>query len=303
MYQFDPYIAQHYGVDEAIMFQNIVFRCTKNKANGNNFFDGKYRTYNSRKAYAELFPFWSEDQVKRILERSIKKWLLLKWCYNANTYDRTAWYTPVDQSALCIGRNRPMERTESPNLPIADKKPEQKPEDFAEWGKPPEDKKPEKPKQDFINFWKEYPRKEKKRPAEIKYKTLITTWVVTHEIMMKWLQNYRDHIKKKWLEMKYVKHCITRLNNYCWDDEYEHQGKAKSDQIPKKVKTVTTQSIIDESAKQGNKLSPEEAEKVKNRLAEAKQKVLSNTTKVNDQIKEKDKQHQKNNLPPADQWA
>ena len=67
-YSFDIEIAQEIGVDEAIMLQNIIFWLVKNKANGTNHYDGRYWTYNSHKAFKELFPFWTENQIRRILE-------------------------------------------------------------------------------------------------------------------------------------------------------------------------------------------------------------------------------------------
>ena len=65
-YNFDIEIATKIGVDEAIMLNNFVFWLTKNKANNKNLFDGNFWTFNSVRAYCELFPFWKESQIKRI---------------------------------------------------------------------------------------------------------------------------------------------------------------------------------------------------------------------------------------------
>ena len=70
-YSFDTELAQKLGVNEAIMLQNIVFWLLKNKANGSNYYDGRYWTYNSHKAFKELFPFWTENQIRRILENQV----------------------------------------------------------------------------------------------------------------------------------------------------------------------------------------------------------------------------------------
>ena len=53
-HSFDVMLAQKYGVNAAVLLKHFEFWIAKNKANGKNYFDGKYWTYNSRKAFAEL---------------------------------------------------------------------------------------------------------------------------------------------------------------------------------------------------------------------------------------------------------
>ncbi len=69
--QFCPKVAKALDVNCAIMFSNISFWVAKNEANESerHFFEGKYWTYNSRKAFTKLFTFWSEPQIKRILAK------------------------------------------------------------------------------------------------------------------------------------------------------------------------------------------------------------------------------------------
>ena len=128
MYQFDPAIAQQHWVSEAIFYQSLIFWCAKNKANNKNNFDWKYWTYNSKTAYAELFPFWTERQIKTIIESLLKQWLIQKWCFNENKYDHTNWYTPSDQSVLSIGQKSPIVQTKKSNhIILTDNKPNSKP--------------------------------------------------------------------------------------------------------------------------------------------------------------------------------
>lgn len=126
MYQFDPAIAQKHWVNEAIMYQNIVFWCTHNKANEKNYHDWQYRTYNSKKAFIELFPFWTERQIRTILDSLIDQWLIIKWCYNENKYDKTLWYSPSDKNVISIGQKSPMEQTEKSTHYITDNKQDNK---------------------------------------------------------------------------------------------------------------------------------------------------------------------------------
>ena len=64
IYSFDVSIATEIGVDEAIMFQNLVFWINKNQANQKHYHDGRYWTYNSQQAFCELFPFGADDKFK-----------------------------------------------------------------------------------------------------------------------------------------------------------------------------------------------------------------------------------------------
>ena len=97
MHYFDENIAKEYGVAEAVMFQNISYWVKENKANGVNFHDGRYWTFNSRKAFSVLFVYWTENQVKRIIEKLYNNGLILKGNYNKANYDKTNWYTLSDK--------------------------------------------------------------------------------------------------------------------------------------------------------------------------------------------------------------
>ena len=97
-YHFDTNKAVILGVDGAIMLENIHYWVNLNKANDRNFYDGEYWTYNSKKAFAELFPFWSEKQVRRILDNLIKNGYLKTGNYNKSAYDRTLWYTLTEKA-------------------------------------------------------------------------------------------------------------------------------------------------------------------------------------------------------------
>ena len=92
-HQFDTEIAREYGVDIAIVVSNIAFWLQKNKANGKHIHDGKVWTYNSTKAFKELFPYWTENQIRRILDNMQKAGIIETGNYNATAYDRTKWYT------------------------------------------------------------------------------------------------------------------------------------------------------------------------------------------------------------------
>ena len=133
-YSFDPIIAKYYGVDGAIVIENLYFWIMKNKANDKNYFDGEYWTYNSVKAFEELFPFWSKRQIERILKNLENEGAIKTGNYNKLQYDRTKWYA-LNQTVLSIYANGEMEKTEWRNgnnqtgKPIPYNKPVDKPID------------------------------------------------------------------------------------------------------------------------------------------------------------------------------
>lgn len=113
-YTFDPLIAKKYGVEGAVIIENLYFWIMKNKANDKNCFDGEYWTYNSVKAFEELFPFWSKRQIERILKNLEKGGAIKTGNYNKSSYDRTKWYALTD-IVYSIYANGEMKITESLN--------------------------------------------------------------------------------------------------------------------------------------------------------------------------------------------
>ena len=96
--QFDPDLAKEIGVEEAIMYSNIEYWCAHNQANRVNFHEGRYWTYNSISAFTELFTFWTEKQIRRILDNLVKKGYVLVGEFADNKYDRTKWYSVLSQT-------------------------------------------------------------------------------------------------------------------------------------------------------------------------------------------------------------
>jgi hypothetical protein len=91
-HHFDIKNASKYGILEAVLINHFEFWISKNKANNKNFHDGTYWTYNSTKALVELFPYVSESQIRRAIDKLVSLDILKKGNYNDNAYDRTLWY-------------------------------------------------------------------------------------------------------------------------------------------------------------------------------------------------------------------
>lgn len=129
---FNVDIAKEYGINAAVLLENIGYWVKLNEANETNFFDGNYWTYNSRRAYQELFPYMSKRQVDTAFEKLINAGLIITGNYNKLAYDRTLWYalTQKGKSILHFGvmDNPEMSNGQPRNVPpIPDINPVSKP--------------------------------------------------------------------------------------------------------------------------------------------------------------------------------
>lgn len=106
-HQFDVEQARELGLFEAVFLEHLKFWLRKNKANGVNSHDGRTWTYNSRAAYAKLFPYWSQSQIKRISTSLVAKGVIRTGNYNPNAHDRTLWYALEDEAGLALDQTIP----------------------------------------------------------------------------------------------------------------------------------------------------------------------------------------------------
>lgn len=109
-HSFNVEIAKKNGILEAVLLNHLWFWIKKNKANNTNFFDGNYWTYNSKKAFSELFPYASERQIDYALKKLIDCGLVITGNYNKSSYDRTLWYA-ITKVGYSILQNCEMETT------------------------------------------------------------------------------------------------------------------------------------------------------------------------------------------------
>lgn len=95
-HSFDVELAVQFGIEEAIIIENLAFWIKKNVANNKNFIEGEYWTYNSAKAFNELFPYMNPRKIARVLEKLEKEYIIKSGNFNKAKYDRTKWYCIID---------------------------------------------------------------------------------------------------------------------------------------------------------------------------------------------------------------
>lgn len=96
-HHFSVEVAKEYGVNQAILLHNFVFWQMKNEANEQNFRDGRYWTYNSIRAFTELFPYLSQKQVRTAIDKLIEEGLIVSDKLSDNPYNHTKWYSVTDK--------------------------------------------------------------------------------------------------------------------------------------------------------------------------------------------------------------
>lgn len=113
-HSFDVELAVEYGLVEAILLNNFQYWIEKNKANRKNYYDGSYWTYNTTKAFSELFPYLSQRKIQNALKRLRENGIIKVGNYNENQYDRTLWYA-FTKKGECIMQKREMDSAEKGN--------------------------------------------------------------------------------------------------------------------------------------------------------------------------------------------
>lgn len=113
-HSFNVELATEYGLTEAILLENLQFWILHNKANNKNFYDGSYWTYNSAKAFSELFPYLTARKIRSALKNLEGQGIIKTGNYNKSPYDRTLWYA-FTEKGISIVQKCKMEKQEASN--------------------------------------------------------------------------------------------------------------------------------------------------------------------------------------------
>ena len=217
-HSFDIDIAKKYGIPAAVLLKNIQYWIEKNRANNKNFYDGYYWTYNSKAAFAELFPYMTARQIDYALQKLIDDGLIITSNYNKVAYDRTLWYA-ITKKGYSILQNCEMEETNLSNgngknvEPIPNNKPIEKQSDNNTNIK-------DKYISEFAELWALYPNKKGKDKA-LNYYIKARKKGVEFETVKQGILDYSKECEIKNREKQYIKHGSTWFGNSGWNDEYD----------------------------------------------------------------------------------
>ena len=113
-HSFNTEIAKLYGIEEAILLENIYFWCKREKSN-KKIINGKPWTYNSVKAFNEIFDYMTPSKISRALKNLEEKGLIETGCFNKNTYDRTKWYCVTEKAIAFFESEKSILQNEKSN--------------------------------------------------------------------------------------------------------------------------------------------------------------------------------------------
>ena len=95
---FNINVADKFGIEAAILIQNLKFWIEHNMKQNINYYDGKFWMYSSYRELAQCMPYVSEQRVGRILRKlEMDKHLIKSANYNKSRYDKTKWYAFTDE--------------------------------------------------------------------------------------------------------------------------------------------------------------------------------------------------------------
>lgn len=245
--------AVKYGIEKAVILQNMRFWLDKNKANGTNLHDGYYWTYNSAEAFYKLFPYFKSAKViQRLLKSMVSEGLLLAGNYNKKGYDRTKWYSMpeycaesldtshcskmtngLDKNDQCNGQECPMDCSKMTNAmdkndqPIPDINADHKPDVNTDTNTSVNNDR-SWIDESFEKFYKSYPNKKGRGQAEKTWNNVFTgkgshkkpsNPVELFETIMSAVKAQTPIILAS--EPRYRKHPSTWLNAKAWLDEVD----------------------------------------------------------------------------------
>jgi hypothetical protein len=197
-HSFDPEVAAALGLNAAVIYQNIVWWCEKNAANGKHLHEGRHWTYNSVKAFADLFPYMTADQIRRALQRLEEAGYIGVGNFNATPTDRTKWFCDLRQMHLASVPNGNGMDANSYKEPVS--KPVGKPDG--------------KPLGDFDAFWAEVPRKVGKDDARKAYAKALKK--ADHDTLIAGMRRYAQ--EREGQDEKFTVHPSRWLNAGRWED-------------------------------------------------------------------------------------
>ena len=231
-------VAVKVGLAASVIYAHICYWIRKNKANEKHFYNGKYWTYNSMKAFASYFPELTEKQVRTALEKLIQANLIESANFNKTGYDRTLWYSLKEENEDCqidMPKNElpfAQKGTPIPNINQTDKQSVKKENikkkeslELPLGGLETNAKTQEKPQakseldEQAAKIYELYPRKAA-RPDAIKAIKKALKGVGYTDLYAK-TQKYATAVKESQKELSYIPYPATWFNREEYNDNFE----------------------------------------------------------------------------------
>lgn len=102
-HHFNTDAAKEYGIEAAVILDNIFYWCAHNAANNRNIYDGVAWTYNSAKGFQKIYSHMSVRKIADTLRLLEKEGLVRSAILSENPYDKTKWYTVTRKALELLG--------------------------------------------------------------------------------------------------------------------------------------------------------------------------------------------------------
>jgi hypothetical protein len=260
-HSFDIEVAQEYGIAEAIFIKHFQFWIKKNKANKTHLHDGRTWTYNSIKAFMDLFPYMSQKTIRTTLEHLRSRGVLITGNYNDDACKRTLWYSFADEEKwICQIGLKQMPKTENANaddgkcintdIDYTDNKPNKETTNNISPSIPQRDECEEISQEKilFEEFRKIYLGT--KRGLDIEFANFCKKHKDWREVLPYLKVNYERQIEAKKsqrgsIDPRYEKHLQTYINQRCWEEEISYGSNSTTNTKANNQQNDTLRRISD----------------------------------------------------------
>ncbi len=250
---FNVTLAKDFDVNSAIFLQNLKFWTLHNLALKHNIHNGRAWAYYTLEALSILFPYWSIQNIRTMLNNCIKNDLIIKGNYNKTKYDRTCWYALTDKATnyfpelitprflniLKYHSNSDMHLLDltngsvETNTPIPDTIPDTKKIT------------PIVPKgtDKFNDFWNAYPRKQGKEKTFKWFKKNKPD----DEFIEMLISDIKKRMESEWKgkDLEFIPHPTSYLNGKRWEDEIVVPNITPKPSLPKIPTTKSDKTAFD----------------------------------------------------------
>ena len=103
-HRFNVEVATRYGVPCALVLGHIDYLVEKAKADGEKKRNGKYWVSKSVKKIAELYPYYTEKQIRRAVEKLRTEGLVSTGHFPTSECPSTLWYTLTKKGKIMLSR-------------------------------------------------------------------------------------------------------------------------------------------------------------------------------------------------------
>ena len=264
-HSFDIEVAKEYGIHEAIFIKHFQFWISKNKANGTHLHDCRTWTYNSNKAFTELFPYMSQKTIRTTLDHLKDKGILITGNYNDNPHNRTLWYAFANEEKW-ICRFQQFDLPKSANasadngkcintdIDYTDNKPNKKTTNTTSPSIPQGDECEEVSQEKilFEEFRKIYLGT--KRGLDVEFANFCKKHKDWRDVVPYLKVNYERQIEAKKsqrgsIDPRYEKHLQTYINQRCWEEEINYGSNSINTQSAHGTQRESLQEWADKQPK------------------------------------------------------